>query len=106
WEESQRAARRIRPGGRGRETKGGRVDGVRGGASVVMWRGSDPPVAPRCSRRGMTPQNSCRNCAGPRVGLQVTWPAMAERSGTLLVVGIGDIHGRFRRVQDWIAALE
>ncbi|HVE82091.1 MAG TPA: metallophosphoesterase [Myxococcales bacterium] len=31
---------------------------------------------------------------------------MAERSGTLLVVGIGDIHGRFHRVQGWLGALE
>ena len=31
---------------------------------------------------------------------------MAERIGTLLVVGIGDIHGRFHRVQDWLAELE
>lgn len=31
---------------------------------------------------------------------------MAERSGTLLVAGIGDIHGRFHRVQQWLATLE
>ena len=31
---------------------------------------------------------------------------MAEGNGTLLVVGIGDIHGRFHRVQGWLAALE
>ncbi|HYV45004.1 MAG TPA: metallophosphoesterase [Myxococcaceae bacterium] len=28
------------------------------------------------------------------------------RSGTRLVVGVGDIHGRFHRVQEWLAALE
>ncbi|HET7042205.1 MAG TPA: hypothetical protein VFI13_09295, partial [Gemmatimonadales bacterium] len=31
---------------------------------------------------------------------------MAKRGGTRLVVGVGDIHGRFHRVQQWLAALE
>src|SRR3954469_6653454 len=55
-EESQRAARRIRPGGR--------VDGGESGVSVVIRRGSDRPVRPPCVRYGMKAQNSCRKRAG------------------------------------------